>query len=256
MFVIITEDSGSGFQFWSNLVQYLDIKGSIISQPGNKKVISYVRSILGVELNSDWKLLQEADYIFLAIDRASVSIAGQYSELVKDLSAMLGKVFCLDILSFEEILLSYERLSSYVRISKELSHLRDLLLRRNGSIFTRDFLLDVTRVLNRTIGKPNLERCLSALYQEITRGTCFFTGKSQLGTFWTEDCICHEKLSYCGDNEFLLPAKYESILKESVLAYCILDNGRALGLSEYLLGKTQHTKTTPAAISPDAGIRD
>lgn len=196
MVFLLTEDSTSGKDFWgcACLLRWNSI--SVESKGNAYELVKYVEKIIN---NITDKFIIALDYVY-----DNLGLMRNYYHLL-DVIAGHDNFILLNIICFEQILLSCDKLLTYidnqcVTCDGLLVSVRESLLNAiaSGEEYSSDTLeyVDVYRKRYKRSKQYTVESLSSSILKRLTENTGYYTDKSVFGSCWLSTC-CGTKYGNC-----------------------------------------------------------
>ena len=194
-----TEDTGAGLHFWKLLNQiFFENKLTIESKGSNQGILDALSDLS----------IKENDTYYIAFDHVvdNQDIRNKYRLLKSIAEKSKGKIIVLNIICFEHLILSFDRLVQWtgtgktdkIKIRKEI-----LSAIENHRIYLEK--IDDEKTLQYIAGfhRYSTERVMKALVNEFTQNEKWSVKGPLMGECWYKDCCVSEypKHPRCGKPE-------------------------------------------------------
>ena len=194
-----TEDTGAGLHFWKLINQiFFDNELAIESKGSNQGILNAL---------SDLEI-KKGDEYYIAFDYVvdNQDIRNKYRLLKSIAEKSEGKVVILDMICFEYLILTFDKLVSWTGIGKaDKIKIRDDILSAIEDHRINLSKIDDEKTLQYLAGfkRYSTERVMKSLVGELTENEKWSVKGSLMGECWYKDCCISEHLDNlrCGEPE-------------------------------------------------------
>lgn len=194
-----TEDTGAGLHFWK-LVNQLFFDDSFIveTKESNQGLLD---ALLNLELQEDNKYYIAFDYV---VDNQDIRNKYRLFKSIVDNSE--GKVILLDMICFEYLILSFDKLISWTGTGKtDKIRIREHILKAVEDHRINLSMISDEKTLQYLAGfkRYSTERAMKSLVGELTENEQWSIKGTLMGKCWYKDCCISEHLGSlrCGRPE-------------------------------------------------------
>ena len=194
-----TEDTGAGLHFWKLVNQlFFDDEFVVESKKGNQGLLD---AVLDLEMKDDDKYYIAFDYV---VDNQD--IRNKYRVLKSIEKSSEGKLIILDMICFEYLILTFDKLVEWTGIGKE----DKVKIREEVLAAVENHRIDLSQIddekaLQYIAGfkRYSTERVMKSLVGEFTQNEKWSVKGSLMGECWYKNCCVSEHLDSlrCGKPE-------------------------------------------------------
>ena len=194
-----TEDTGAGLHFWKLINQiFFDNELAIESKGSNQGILDELSDL---EIKADDKYYIAFDYV---VDNQD--IRNKYRMLKSIAEKSEGKVVILDMICFEYLILTFDKLVPWTGTGKaDKIKIRDDILSAIEDHRINLSKIDDEKTLQYLAGfkRYSTERVMKSLVGELTENEKWSVKGSLMGECWYKDCCISEHLDNlrCGEPE-------------------------------------------------------
>jgi len=194
-----TEDTGAGLHFWKLVNQlFFDDEFVVESKKGNQGLLD---AVLDLGIKEDDKYYIAFDYV---VDNQDIS--NKYRVLKSIEKSSEGKLIILDMICFEYLILTFDKLVEWTGIGKE----DKVKIREEVLAAVENHRIDLSQIddekaLQYIAGfkRYSTERVMKSLVGEFTQNEKWSVKGSLMGECWYKNCCVSEHLDSlrCGKPE-------------------------------------------------------
>lgn len=196
---IWTEDTGAGLHFWELANEHL-FQGEFVveSKGSNQGILDAVRQLVP----------NEGDQYYLAFDIVydNMDVMNKYLELRELVAVYPKQIVILDVICFEYIILSFDKLIEWTGTGKkDKVAMREVILSA-----IEDHKIDIDRIVDEKtkdylfgFKRYSTERVIEAITYELTENDGWSVKGRKMGDCWYRDCCVNlnARKTRCGIRE-------------------------------------------------------